>query len=254
LSEETYSPPPSEGVTRDWLEEVHFTPLPNAMVDCLCRAQLKPHDSRVLWCVLRKTLGYENSSGKQPARMKFSELALSYLTLSTGLDRRRVHEALRRLVERHIITVRNGKDRQPKTYGVNFDLSAWRLSAPSRTRHSGSFPLASVRNGKDRLSATGRTALSGTGRTALSTPSAPIKETLKENLKERLKESAAPEPLDGGSACATDAHPNEKETRIAVRGEGSRTASKTLYAERLEQLAEQQRLSKLRWNGGRAHV
>lgn len=192
-----------------------FTPVPNAMAERLARVTLKTKEHQVIWFILRKTLGYAKSEKEKLVRKKTDRLALSQISLGLGVDRRRVHDALKSLIKRRIITVRDGKDRQPKTYGMNYDLASWQLSPPSRTDSKKKLPGHFVHPVGDRLSTPERTALSPPLRTALSSPSAPTKER-KENLKETLKESAHPGPFQGGPGGAAKNGNRQRHQALAL--------------------------------------
>lgn len=185
------------------LEENHWTPLPNEIVECLCTTTLGAHETRVLTCILRKTFGFHPKDSAKHLRKKLDRIALSQFEAMTGLDRRRVHEALRRLRKRRIITVLAGQDRKAKTYGINFSFSQWKLSYVARTETKRGKHLKSVLAGQDNPSYVARTKLSPAARTELSYPDAHTKET-KENLKERIKESERPFASSGATGVAPE--------------------------------------------------
>jgi phage replication O-like protein O len=211
------------------LEETHWTPVPNEILDYLCKATLGAHESRVLGCILRKTFGFHPKESAKHLRKKLDRISLSQFEAMTGLDRRRVHEALERLKKRRIITALAGRDRQAKIYGINFSFSQWQLSYVARTETKRGKHLKSVLAGQDKLSYVARTRLSPAARTELSYPDAHTKET-KENLKESLKESALdPRPFDGARVRASEE--DRKEDRKKLSAQRNKMAVSKLYTD-----------------------
>jgi phage replication O-like protein O len=211
------------------LEENHWTPLPNEIVESLCMVTLGAHETRVLWCLLRKTFGFHSKDNPKHLPKKLDQISLSQFEAMTGLDRRRVHEALCRLKERRIITVLPGQDRKAKTYGINFTISQWELSYRARTEAKKGKNRKSVLAGQDKPSYVARTQLSPAAGTDLSYPDAHTKET-KENLKESLKESALdPRPFDGARVRASEE--DRKEDRKKLSAQRNRMAVSKLYTD-----------------------
>lgn len=186
------------------LEANHWTPVPNEIMEGLARVQLRPHEARVIACILRKTFGFHAEGHPKNIRKTRDRISLSQIETATGLGRRRAHEALSGIGKRHIISVRAGKDRQPKSYGINRDIAQWTLSHLDRTEGKKSTRYKTVRSGADRLSHAPRTALSSPFRTDLSPPSAHTKEESEIKRKETLKEGAGPLASDGAKARASE--------------------------------------------------
>jgi phage replication O-like protein O len=76
------------------LEEGH-TKIANEIVEKLCTVNLTSHESRILWCILRKTYGWNKKSDR---------ISYSQFQESTGIDRRHVGRSLASLRNRNIIT------------------------------------------------------------------------------------------------------------------------------------------------------
>lgn len=72
-----------------------FTPIANEVLEALCQVNLSPYESRLLWCIIRKTYGY---------RKKEDWIANSQLIAMTGLPKGSVSKAKARLLKRKIVT------------------------------------------------------------------------------------------------------------------------------------------------------
>jgi phage replication O-like protein O len=171
-------------------ESSQYTVVPNDVVERLCLANLGAHEIRVFWCLLRKTLGWRIDKDNNHLRKLTDQISLSQFQAMTGLDRRRVHEALTRLEKRRIISVLPGQDRQAKTYGINLTIAEWKLSYVARTVTKRGKHLNSVLPRQDSGSYVARTDVAYVTRTDLSYPDAHTKEYPKETYKEEGKESA----------------------------------------------------------------
>src|SRR4051812_14345160 len=76
-------------------KENGYTPIANEIVEALARTNLSPYESRLLWCVFRKTYGWNQ---------KDDWIALSQLVEMTGMQKSHVSRAKSKLLERHIVT------------------------------------------------------------------------------------------------------------------------------------------------------
>lgn len=92
------------------LENGH-TKIANELLEAIYRINLGPYESRVLWCIIRKTYGWNKKVGK---------LSNSLIAEGTGLARPHVSRTLCQLSERVIIT-RTGNS----TVGLNKDYDQW---------------------------------------------------------------------------------------------------------------------------------
>ena len=137
-------------------------------------------------------------------------IALSQFTRGTGLDRRYVHRA-RKSLERKGIVVTSRDDKKKPKYRIQLDCSKWKLSPLEMTK-----PVVASRDDK----------VVPEQVTKVVPQQAPTKETL---TKEKYtKERKAPNTEESGSAF-----PKQQ---------------KTIFTERLEQMAEEARLRRERLN------
>lgn len=67
----------------------------NEIVEALCQINLNPYESRVLWCIVRKTYGWNKKKDKIP---------VSQIVKETGLRKQHVSRALKSLIDRQIVT------------------------------------------------------------------------------------------------------------------------------------------------------
>jgi phage replication O-like protein O len=176
-----------------------WTPLPNEILEGLARVQLRSNEARVIACIIRKTFGFHAEGHPTNIRKARDRISLSQIGRATGLERRRAHGAVSSLGKRHIISVRDGKDRQPKSYGINMDIAQWSLSLLGRTEGKKSTRYKSILSGADRLSHAPRTALSTAPGTNLSPPVAHTKES-ERKPKEFFKGRAGPLASNGAKA------------------------------------------------------
>jgi phage replication O-like protein O len=178
----------------------HYTPVPNEIIEGMCRANLGAHEGRILACLLRKTFGYYVE--EKHLRKKYDCIALSQFDDLVKLDRRRICEALDRLEERNILTAipsrldRASHNTKPKTYGVNLNVSEWKLSYTARTevRAKKRQSRKTILPSKDSAVLHGQDSLSKPSRTKLSYPDAPTKEDpkeIKENGKDKIARARA---------------------------------------------------------------
>jgi phage replication O-like protein O len=130
------------------LENGH-TRIANELLEALCRTNLWPYESRVLIALIRFTYGW-NKKNDWITLKQFSNL--------TGLDRRNVHRALKRLISKRIISAKR-KGRRALIYGLQKDWEKWVLSSgPMSTAvvrsndKMSSGPMTAVVNRDDGLS------------------------------------------------------------------------------------------------------
>jgi phage replication O-like protein O len=168
----------------------NYVPVPNAIVDRLCRANLGAHESRVLWALIRKTFGWCIDRDVKHLRKIQDKIALSQFEETTGLDRRRVHEALARLIARRIITVLSRRATTTITYKISWELDEWQLSYVARAVSKHSNRVKTVLAARTSTVPARQDNLSYSGALTLSYPGAPTKERIKEEIKEKDKEIA----------------------------------------------------------------
>ncbi|MBI4257947.1 MAG: replication protein, partial [Thaumarchaeota archaeon] len=91
-----------------------FTPIPNQLLEALCRVKLSPNQWKVLLFIVRKTYGFHKPSDRIP---------LSQFSKATGLDRRHVARALNGLSWKRVVN--KSGSRQGKIYAVEEDPRKW---------------------------------------------------------------------------------------------------------------------------------
>lgn len=96
------------------LPQMNHTQISNAFIDVWMR-KIKSDCTPVFISIARKTIGW---------RKELDRIPQSQIRDLTGLDIRRVRQAIRILEENHLITIsKTGKGRaQEWTYGINYDL------------------------------------------------------------------------------------------------------------------------------------
>jgi phage replication O-like protein O len=104
-------------------KENGFTPVANEIVDALMQANLSGQESQVLWAIFRKTYGFSK---------KTDWISLSQFAKMTGMDRRNVHRALKKLSSKQM-TVIQTDDRGRIRYGFQKNYEKWKLSSKQMT-------------------------------------------------------------------------------------------------------------------------
>jgi phage replication O-like protein O len=94
------------------------------LVEALAKTNFSAHESRVMWCIFRKTYGWKK---------KLDWIAGSQFRKMTGLDRRHVFRALEKLEKRQIIVIQTD-DKNPRSYGIQKNYDHWVLSSKEMTR------------------------------------------------------------------------------------------------------------------------
>jgi len=84
-----------------------YTPIHNEVLEALCKINLSPYETRVLFCIWRKTYGFIDKKTKE--RKKNDWISGSQISQMTNLDRRYVSRALKGLKNKHVIS-RDDKD------------------------------------------------------------------------------------------------------------------------------------------------
>lgn len=96
--------------------EKGYTKIPNSIIEALCRVNLSPYQSRVLWLIFRKTYGWHKEADRLP---------LSQICSATGIARSNVSRALKALVARNMIT------RRDRVTAFQLDYGKW-VKAPGK--------------------------------------------------------------------------------------------------------------------------
>ncbi len=81
-------------------KEDGYTGIANEIVEALCRTNLSPYESRVLWCVFRKTYGWNK---------KEDWISLPQLVTMTGMHKSHISRSKKKLLDRKIITQTGNK-------------------------------------------------------------------------------------------------------------------------------------------------
>src|SRR3990167_654040 len=97
-----------------------FLKIANELVVAFSRINLSPYESRIVWCVIRKTYGW----GKRMDRISLSQFAKE-----VGIDRKSVHRTIRGLILKNIIVVSGATTRIIK-YGIQKNYELWKVSSP----------------------------------------------------------------------------------------------------------------------------
>ena len=101
-------------------KENGFTPIANEILEALCKVNLSPYESRILWFLLRKTYGWNKKS---------DWISQSQFSKGLRLDRRLVHRTLKKLSTERRMVVISRDDRNWPTYSFQKDYSQWKTSS-----------------------------------------------------------------------------------------------------------------------------
>jgi phage replication O-like protein O len=212
-----------------------FTAVPNDILEACVRLKLSSYETRIFLTIVRMTFGWQKPDGDTIALRQFTE--------ATGIDRRNVGRAARKLEERQFIWIsRNGKN--AAHYRVNLNVSDWLLSSLQMTARKRARRVFVVSR-DDSLSSPQMTKLSSVEMLSLSSPETPSEETLKEK-KERIKEStrATLGSLEASSARSDSEAVKERRelsklrNEIAINGLCSHDEFQNIKELSLEQLKE----------------
>jgi len=89
------------------------------IAEALMKVNLSPYETRVLWCVLRKTYGWQK---------KLDRISLSQFAASTGLDRRLIPRTIKSLAAKNMLVI--FKDEKKRvSYGLQKNYDLWVTSA-----------------------------------------------------------------------------------------------------------------------------
>jgi len=98
----------------------------NTIADKFCSYRLSGQEWQVVWVVLRKTWGWKK---------KIDKISLSQFETLTGIDRRKIHVLLKKLVAKKVIerTDTQKDDRNIVKYGLCKDFDIWKLTPKKMT-------------------------------------------------------------------------------------------------------------------------
>jgi phage replication O-like protein O len=103
----------------------------NTIADKLCSYRLSGQEWQVVWVILRKTWGWLlDPNQKNGSKKKMDRIALSQFEALTGIDRRKCHSLLNKLVGKMVVkkTVTQKGDRIVITYGFQKNFDLWKVS------------------------------------------------------------------------------------------------------------------------------
>jgi len=95
------------------------TEIANELVEALSETYFSPAESKILWTVIRKTYGWHKKSDR---------ISYSQFEESTKMNRRHIGPALKRLIDRNIITSSNSGEKHVSEYGLQKDHEIWEKS------------------------------------------------------------------------------------------------------------------------------
>ena len=108
-----------------------FIAVASTIVDKLCSYRLSGQEWQILWVILRKTWGWlEDPKNKNSQKKKMDRIALSQFEQGTGIDRRKCHVILKKLVVKRVIkkVVAQKGDKVIITYGFQKNFDLWKVS------------------------------------------------------------------------------------------------------------------------------
>ncbi len=97
-------------------KENGFTPIANEILEALCRVNLSPYESRIVWFLIRKTYGYQK---------KMDRISLSQFSEFTGIEKPNVRRAIRSL-NRKCMVISHQEAPNRVFYGVQKDYDQWK--------------------------------------------------------------------------------------------------------------------------------
>ena len=101
------------------------------IVDKFCSYRLSGQEWQIVWVVLRKTWGWlENPKDKNSPKKKIDRISLSQFEQLTGIDRRKCHELLKKLIKKKVLkkAVTQKGVKVTIRYGFQKDFDRWLLT------------------------------------------------------------------------------------------------------------------------------
>lgn len=92
----------------------HHVEIANELIEAFARTNLTSHESRVLWCIIRQTYGWNK---------EFDRISYSQFETKTGIDRRHIGRSIASLKTRNIIVCQG--EGYFLEYGVQKDYENW---------------------------------------------------------------------------------------------------------------------------------
>jgi len=96
-----------------------YTMIANGLIEAICRLRITTSEHLVIWAIIRKTYGYKR---------KKDCIALSQISLLTGLYKSHVSRTIRLLLARLIVT------RSGNSIGINKDIGVWKNKLPEEVK------------------------------------------------------------------------------------------------------------------------
>lgn len=103
----------------------------NEIADRLCSYRLSGQEWQIVWAVLRKTWGWlTDPNDKNSPKKKLDYISLSQMELMTGIDRRKCHDLLKKLVIKKVLirVVTQKGDKAIIRYGFQKDYDKWEVT------------------------------------------------------------------------------------------------------------------------------
>ncbi|MBT9132974.1 MAG: hypothetical protein DDT33_01505 [Firmicutes bacterium] len=104
-----------------------YTKLANELIEAFCRINLSSYESRILWCIIRKTYGWKK---------KVDRLSNSQIVQATGISKGHVSRALKSLRAKNIVTCSGNKQ-----IGIQKDYSLWQIQKLPIQVTNGKLPI-----------------------------------------------------------------------------------------------------------------
>lgn len=103
----------------------------NTIADKFCSYRLSGQEWQIVWVVLRKTWGWlENPENPKSSKKKVDRIALSQFYELTGIDRRKCHSIIKKLIKKNVLkkVVTQKGDKIIIRYGLQKDFDLWKVS------------------------------------------------------------------------------------------------------------------------------
>lgn len=174
-------------------KENGYTPIANEIMDQLAKVSLPAHEMRVLLAILRKTYGWSK---------KVDQISLTQFEAATGLDRRSVTRALKRLEARRLIVVLREGKRGTNWYRFHKMYDEWVVDNQVENQETGrGIPTPTPRD--------------ITAPTVVGVNQPPTKTTLKASFKTSEKVIHI-ETTDNGESVRFDARQLEEQRQLLI--------------------------------------
>ena len=113
-----------------------YTDLAHDFLDAWCRTDLSGAENRIMWFLIRRTLGASRRSDK--TKVQFDLILASDMSIGTGLKKSCVHRCIASLTKKNIVISekasvllagqRNASSfTGERFYGINFDTETWKV-------------------------------------------------------------------------------------------------------------------------------